>query len=419
MAIQGLVDSADFLDSARPQDWRQGIMLNFPNGGSPLTALTTLMRKEKTVDPQFNWHEKNWNPQRIKLDQAIDDSETDFDVDEIDSEFGGYTQLKIGDLLYIEQTGEICRATATPSSANVTVERGIGGTSGTAIADIDAADVNPYITIIGSAYPEGADVPDAVSYNPLARDNYTQIFRTPLSVTRTAMHTKLRTGDQVKEAKREALQMHGQVMERGFIWGTKGEDTSTYEHPIRYTQGVVELIADEADADHTHDFAGGDIDLGDLEAELAIIFKYGSDEKLAFCGNTFLLTIQQIIRRNTGTPYILQQGQKEYGMNVNRLMCPFGTLVLKRHPLFNAMPGGTNPVGGGTFRNWDSAAVILDLEYIRYRYLEGGDTRYLRDRQGNGIDGKTSEYLTECGLEVRFANAHGVWKGLTSAVAES
>ena len=38
-------------------------------------------------------------------------------------------------------------------------------------------------------------------------------------------------------------------------------------------------------------------------------------------------------------------------MNVSRLVCPFGELVIKTHPLFeNRMPGGTT--AGTAYRSW-------------------------------------------------------------------
>ena len=52
-----------------------------------------------------------------------------------------------------------------------------------------------------------------------------------------------------------------------------------------------------------------------------------------------LLAINQIVRNNS--QFNIQTGLKEFGMDVSRLITPFGTLVLKTHPLFNQITGGT------------------------------------------------------------------------------
>jgi len=64
------------------------------------------------------------------------------------------------------------------------------GVGGNDLQDCDA------FKIIGNMNPEGGEMPDAIALNPVKVYNYTQIFRTPLSITRTARKTKLRTGDQ-------------------------------------------------------------------------------------------------------------------------------------------------------------------------------------------------------------------------------
>ena len=59
-------------------------------------------------------------------------------------------------------------------------------------------------------------------------------------------------------------------------------------------------------------------------------------------------------------------------------------------------------------------AVILDTKDLRYRYID--DTSLLKDRQGNGVDGVTDEYLTESGLEILQEKTHAVitsWQSLT------
>lgn len=58
MSITGLRTTENFSPSeVRPKNWREGILLQYPNGAFPLFALTSQMRKESTDDPEFNWFE--------------------------------------------------------------------------------------------------------------------------------------------------------------------------------------------------------------------------------------------------------------------------------------------------------------------------------------------------------------------------
>jgi hypothetical protein len=80
------------------------------------------------------------------------------------------------------------------------------------------------------------------------------------------------------------------------------------------------------------------------------------------------------------------------------------------HPLFNQVT--SQMTAADNFWGMDSWCLVLDMANITYRPLKGGDTSYLPDRQGNGIDGITSEYLTECGLEVNHGKTHYLIKGM-------
>jgi hypothetical protein len=109
--------------------------------------------------------------------------------------------------------------------------------------------------------------------------------------------------------------------------------------------------------------------------------------------------------------------QKEFGMDVRRFFTPSGTLVLKTHPLFNQVQ--SQIISGDTFYGMDAWCFILDMGNITYRPLRGSDTQYLPDRQDNGVDGLTSEYLTECGLEVNHGKTHFLLRDVYAGAADA
>lgn len=401
MAIQGLRNTDGFTAAQRPQNWREMILRLYPNGKAPLTGLTSVMKKESTDDPRFNFFMKRFLQRRMALAANIDAVAGAQNWTIVDDGHGAKHALK-DTIMLVEQTGELVRVSADPTvNTTLAVVRGFGGTAVTAVA-FGAAGINPNILVVGTAFMEGEDVPTGLSYNPTDDFNYTQIFRNALGITRTASKTRLRTGDQVKESKKEALEMHSIDIERAIIWGVRSQDL-TGANPRRSTGGIINSLG----AAQKTNWAATTVTMTIFEAWLEFIFRYGSQEKVVFCGNLFALSIQQLIRKNTA--YQFTQGQKEYGMNVMRLVCPFGTLVLKTHPLFNEMTGGVT--AAVPYVGFNSAGLVLDMENFKYRYLKDSDTKYLPNRESNGLDGMKSEYLTECGLEVHFPETHHLVTG--------
>jgi hypothetical protein len=173
---------------------------------------------------------------------------------------GEAAQVKAGDILMVEATGELLYVTAdgVPGTGIVACTHGWGLPVGVPLGnaydfDADTAGVNPYVVVVGSAYMEGVDTPTAITYDPVKVYNYTQIFRRSLEFTRTAMKTRLRTGDQVVEARREALEHHSVDIEYAFIFG-KPAEILTGAQPLRSTGGIVHFIRAGAAADAAADY---------------------------------------------------------------------------------------------------------------------------------------------------------------------
>ncbi len=91
-------------------------------------------------------------------------------------------------------------------------------------------------------------------------------------------------------------------------------------------------------------------------------------------------------------------------------------LTIKRHPLFNQVPGSDS---GQVYHGMGSSLVILDQAQLRYRYFSGDDTRYEADLQTNGIDGMKSGFISEVGLEVGLGETHFWIDNLNAGVQDS
>ena len=408
MPIQGLRDTSNFATNERPENWRAGYLLLYPNGKTPLTALTSAMKERSVDDPVFHWWEKSLDDRRMALHATSGD---------LDAPAAGSIQtltleatanaitLKANDVLWVEQTDEKLRVYADPTSnTSVTVVRGFEGTTPVAV-DANGLGVNPNLTVIGSAFEQGSLAPTGINFDPTERSNNTQIFRSTMEITRTAAKTRLRTVDAVKEARRECLEYINVDMERAFWFGNKSVG-SLNGKPIYTTAGIYNLMS----SGNIFTATGGIVDMDLLDVRMELLFREGSNEKMAFCGNKFLSTLNTVVRKNTS--YHWKGGEKEFGMEVTRLVCPFGTVVFKTHPLFTQMSGGTTT--GVDYYGMNTGAFILDMSEIQYVYLRESDLKYEGDLQAIGQDAMKAGYIAECGIELHHPSTHHLWKGFNT-----
>lgn len=394
MALPGMKSTADFAADERPKNYREGIMLLSPRNGASLFALTAAMQSESTDDPEFKWWEEPVQMHTYAVATDKTTAATTFDLT------SGGTQLKPGDALRVDASGEVVRVVSVISDTSITVTRAVGpvGTAAGTAAAITAA-TNPKLLYIGSAYREGAPRSVGVSFNPTLQSNVTQIFRDPVEITRTANKTKYRTGDALKNDRRRALHKHSLGIERAFWLGTRYE-TMEAGQPLRFTDGVLNRIP----AGNIQTVSGGVMDMDEFESYLAGMFAYGSGEKLAFGSVATMVKIGALVRKNS--LYNWGPNEKEYGMDVKRLFSPAGTIVLTEHPLFGQ---------AGQFLAND--LVIMDTAQLKYRYIT--DTVRLPNRQDNGTDGEAEEWLTECGLELHHPNTFFWLRGITGVAKDA
>src|SRR5207302_416569 len=122
------------------------------------------------------------------------------------------------------------------------------------------------------------DVPvqSVLYYSPTNPFNYTQIFRTPLYLTRTALKTRLRTGNAYQEAKREALELHAIEMEKAFIFGEQFTGTGTNGQPLKQTGGIISFLGADATFTNVWDFSSTTFNTANWENTLENVFRYGS-----------------------------------------------------------------------------------------------------------------------------------------------
>jgi hypothetical protein len=411
----GMRGTGDFtVTGQRPENWREMILYLYPNGKAPLTALMSMMKSEKTDDPKFHWFELEL-PNQYGAITAL------FAGPGLTNAYTGsgaaastlIVQMAAADAAKFNQGHQVLLTCSTNPSIRINgyVSAAVvinGASSYVTLSLLQADNATNYQTmdtlmVIGTANAEGAGIPTALMYDPNELNNQTHIFRNSLDQTRTAQKTRLRTGDQVKEAKRQALEMHSIEMEKAFWFSYPSTTTGSNGKPMRTTKGIRNFLST-----NVHSFVssmsegtpgdgswlqGGEVW---LEARLEELFRYGNTEKIGFCGSGALLGIQQLVK--VGARIEIAPRETSYGIAVVTWVTPFGTLNLKLHPLFTLNPALRNSIG------------ILDAPFLNYRYID--DTKYLPNRQAPDIDGEKSEFLTEAGLELHFEKAHGWLDGI-------
>jgi len=388
-AVLGLRGTGSFDSDARPKNYREGILLLFPNASAPLTALMSKIGEESVDDPVFKWFEKGLPAQTLTMAGA---QATTTDTVLLLTAAGGMNKrVKPGHVLLNLSTSEVVWVTDSSTTDQITVDRAQGSVAATAIG---ASDV---WLVIGSANQEGAAVGESVTYDPSVVTNYCQIFRNVLNITNTAIATRIRyaDGQYLKEARREVLELHSIEMERAYLFGNAKEDT-TGEQPVRTTGGFNTMVTT-----NVTDF-GGVVSIDDWEDFLEDVFEDGSTEKLALVGNRSINTLNKIARNNytvSATPE-----STTYGMKMTQWITPYGTLQIKQHPLLSK----------DGFEDW---GIVIDVQKLKYKYLRGRDTQYRENVQNPGDDATKNEFLTECGLEINHQTAHGIFKNATAFAA--
>lgn len=382
MAFAGLRGSGSWGTGERPQNFREMILWMEPNGTAPLFALSSKAKKQNTDDPQIHWWEETQTITRLQLNDAtnMNNTDTTFVVN------SGALALSPGDVLQVEKTqaaaydNELIRVLTVVSDTEFTASRGYAGSSAAVIND------DAYFTKIGSSHGEGTGAPEATSRNPTKLTNYTQIFKTPYKITKTALATHFRTGDPLKnEQKRKAFD-HAEKVEWSLLFGKASEATDTNGMPIRSMGGLREFITTNRtvfSATVTEDLF--------LDA-VAPVFNYSGegagDQRIAFAGNGALNVLNKAIKADGATRINFDKVVEFYGMRFNRFILPQGEILIKTHPLMNVHPV------------YQNSMFVVNPSGLIYRPLRGRDTKVEKDIQSPDADYKMDQWLTEATFEV-------------------
>lgn len=377
----------------------------FPNGNAPLFGLTSMLSSETALQPEHGFFTKTMLFPQLTLSAAGQlISDTTFTVTST-------VNVLPGMLLRVNSTGENVLILGILSATQVSVQRGVGNTSASAIA----ASVNLYQ--VGTAFEEGSLRPNALQINPVRVTNLTQIFRNTWAITDSARATQVIAGDtNVAENRQDCAAFHAADIEKALFFGQKFSGVKNGQ-PFRAMDGIYSIVSNLAYyppsyASPNITVAGGTTNYTQFEAAFDPVFNQATDPKVAnervlFVGGVAKKVINNIGRLN-GTYYMVN-GQTDWGLQFDTIKIARGTFRVIEHPLFN-----TNPT-------WAAMGFAVDLSSFQLAYLGDRKTKNQEfNMEGtptvdNGIDAVGGTLTTELTTVIKNPPAYAVVTNFTAA----
>ena len=362
----------------------QDEILLYQPEATPLLTLTGKMRKKReAVNARFEWLEKDEYPRSLEVTAAADSDDTAISV-----VAGQDARVFTGAVVINLRTGENILVNATPTSGSLgTVVRGIGGGA----ADIVIGDKLLYAF---NAYEDGAGLGALKSIQEFNEYNYTQIIRTPFGFTGRDLVTELYGGrDEMTETKWQAIE-HKKSIEYAMAFGKR--ETRTGTHQQTFTKGIDNFVVS-----NRWNVEGVSLTERSFVDFLEVAMKWGKGGNQNGSGTKYLLASSRWlteINSWVGDRLRYKPIDDSIGFAAQEFNSPHGNVELLRWPLLDYF----HP----------DRAFLLDFNHIRYAYLRARDTKLYVDRQANDIDGKTNEYLSDCGVQVNFEHSHSALFGL-------
>ena len=348
------------------------------------------MLKQATGNPEFAWFEDVYGGRYAKVSGTYAAS-GQIDITVKGAGTSSAYIFTVGDVVLNQRTGERMLVASLTSSTQVRItsgNRSFGTTSAAAGADGDE------LFIIGNVSEENSGARNVNTTRASKESNYTQIFKTTIAVSGTESEAKLYGGPDLRYQRAKKGTEHALDIERALWFGEKNYDiTGTQTHPRRATGGVLEFI--EGGNSFVQN-QGGPLTAPDFNTFLREGFTYGDTTKYFFCGGKVLQAINEIARGQLQT----KMSDSSYGVKIKEYVTSFGSINLVHDPLF------VGELAGFGF--------LLDMECLKYRFMNNRDTKLETNVQANDIDGQVDQYITEAGLQRMQAPRCALIKGITA-----
>lgn len=339
---------------------------------------------------KFNWLEETYVNNVFTVDAVYTAGATTVSVGTVES-----AAIKANDILRNMTTGEALLVTAVGANGDLTVVPSVGNLPPASAA----GSVGDKLLFIGSAFEQGAPLPDMKYAQRVLGFNYTEIFRTSWIFSQTTTKIGLYGGSEpAKEAARKAVEHKRELEHNGFFGARDFYTTGT--GPRGASGGLLEFIVSnkiDVNGELTSDF---------LDLFLTTVLSKGSSDKVIFTGTVGAYYLSRFNRSGQGA-FWKPTRENVHGVKVDAFMSGvFGyeiPVVVKKE--WSNYPSGDAGYNGNLF--------VVDMTNIERKPLRDRDTKLLTNRQNPGDDRYAAEYLTEMGWLVAQEKTHGVLTGIS------
>ena len=348
---------------------------------APLVTFMARLRKKTTTDPKIEWFEDELLPRFDVLGASLTAAATEMTVT-------NYKYFRKDDYVRVNKK-EVIRVTTTPTSTTVAIARAKGEESAVSAGN------GTQLHILSNANQEGATRRSLLSTQKAPKFNYTQIFRDPFGMTKTAMATKTFAGQDWTQLQSEQLVEHKKGMEQAFLLGQRHEDTSG-TNPQRTTRGISRFITTNVVN------VAGSLTEDTFDDFLRRAYRYGKKTKILMASPVVIMAVNGFAKDKLQTVV----GAKTYGVTLSRYENAGRNVMILEHNLMtnDDLNDFTGIAGEG---------YLLDIEDIMLRYIGGRLTVHKSNIQANDADAREDEHLTEAGLEAKQERKHGKLTGVT------
>lgn len=274
-------------------------------------------------------------------------------------------------------------------------------------------------------FAQGSGLPNASRKRSRSYHNYTQIFKTSLTLANTLKHIRLYGGPQLARERIAKTIQHKVDIELALLFqggGVEGTDwgelpVTGVENPMTRFKGlgigaaaqdpdkVGWIVSKNADLDSGFVLNTSSAGLGEINALADRVFDdivdSPTDTKIVFASNKWFLALSQMAMNDNGSggnPFFGWRAQSgnRLGVRISELETPSGILRFVRMPHFRG--------------RYEDYALCMDMRNVEVRPLQGRDTKMYADTGEAYIDGQLDFWLTELGFELHHESTHAILK---------
>lgn len=373
--------------SAAIREVQKAMIIQEPFQTPMLTwMLSNKLGKKGTGNPKFEWIYSSLLPRNDTVTLAGGAASED------NITVGDSTLYQVGTKFVVDATGEVLVVDSIASSQIDVTRIGTGNiTAGTSTT----------VTFMGDVFEQGSASATAKSVNKNFEYNYVEIFKKAVHANES-QKSNVEYGDTDWDMQKLMRMKEFKLdLEENLLHGVRDTDTTGLQNATNiqyYSGGIFDTAAAFIYTYYNH--------AGDTPSEafffntfLKGLFSRGSNRKRLYAGANLVQAINDYSKVKQQT----KVSEKEYGVDIQRILCPFGMLELVWHPMLR----------GSVFGSY-GIALDMGISNLKYRFKSGNginrDVQYRDYVQFEEQDSQKGEWIGEIGWQIEGNEEHGIIK---------